>query len=208
VAIAFDAAASRDFGATLTWTHTCAASATLLYVGVRDDTGDAGLSVTYNSVAMTLVNTVVSDGVHTYKLFRLLSPSSGANTVSVTTSAGNIGGVSSSYISTHATPQDVNGTSGPTSAATISLALTATGSNEWAVLFVADRSGSAPTANANLAIRATPSAATSMAIGDSNGNTMTAGVSFTMTANIGGTTGVTIGEAFKPPLLPSMLAVF
>lgn len=205
--ISFDAAATLNFGATFTFTHTCAATATVLYVGIRDDA--AGVSaVTYNSVAMTLVASKVASGAATYYLYRLVAPSSGAQTVSITTTSPNVGAVSASYIATRQLlPQDTFTTVGPLSTATISASLTATTANEWAVFLVADQSGTQPSANTNLIVRANANAATSMAMMDSNANTMTVGASFTMTANIGATNGVVVTEDFRP-IVPSMLAVF
>lgn len=205
-AITFDAGASRDFAAGTTWTHTCAADATMLYVGVRDDTG-AVSGITYNGVAMTLVASIVSDGAHTYYLYRLVNPSSGSNTVSVS-GPGTVGGVSASYKGVRkSSPNDVNGTTGPTSSTPLSKALTGTRSGNWQIYFVADRSGTQPTANSNTLVRALPSAATSMGLFDSNGTTITPGSAFTQSVNEGASTAVGIAEQFSA-VVPSMLAVF
>lgn len=205
--ISFDAGASRDIFAGTTWTHTCASDATILYVGVRDDAGPVS-GASYNSVAMTQVGVIVSDAAHNYQLFRLHNPSSGAQTVSISGGSGTVGGVSASYKGTRrANANDVNGTVGPTSSTPLSKALTGTRSGNWQVYFVADRSGTQPSANSNTLVRALPSAATSMGLFDSNGTTITGGSAFTQTVNEGASTAVGIAEQFSPDV-PSMLMVF
>lgn len=112
MAVAFDAVGPSSAGAgqttasPLTWSHTCGASATLLLVGVAvgGTTGANTVTATYNGVSMTAVDTQASnnntDGF--VKLFKLVSPATGANTVSISASIINasnpIEGGSQSYI--------------------------------------------------------------------------------------------------------------
>ena len=100
MALAFDAVGPGSSGASggsspLTWSHTCTGSDLLLLAGVvvdhAPDTSDT-VSVTYAGTAMTSLGRVHSGGAGQsfgfVEVFRLIAPAAGANTVSVTFSAG------------------------------------------------------------------------------------------------------------------------
>lgn len=95
MAVVFDAVGPDSAGAsgsgsttTLSWSHTCDASASLLVVGItvgRFSTPPSITSVTYNGVAMTsLDKQVVDSGLGYVQLYYLLDPDPGTNTVLVT----------------------------------------------------------------------------------------------------------------------------
>ena len=176
-AIAFDAAATLNYGGGTTFSHTCAAGATLLIVQTRCDAASV-TAVTYNAVAMTQIATVNNGG--TYQLWYLVNPTSGANTIAIT-GTGNVGGCSTSYKGTATTgvPDAFN-----SNAASLTLSVTSIADRCWAVFAAEDRSGALPAASTNFTIRASPSAATSMVLGDSNQVITPPGV-FTMVATGG-----------------------
>jgi hypothetical protein len=103
VAVAFDAVgpaggAGAASGSPISWTHICAASATLLLVGVSYDDftfSTVTLSATYNGVAMTSLGAVNSNNntAGFIQLFALASPSTGSNTVTVTRTSGSVAGM-------------------------------------------------------------------------------------------------------------------
>lgn len=96
--IAFDAAAARAYGSTLTWSHTCAGGAdSILLVVVRDDTAVNNTAVTYNGVAMSLLTEVFITPGFRYTVWALANPAAGAHNVAVTGPA-NIAGCSASYL--------------------------------------------------------------------------------------------------------------
>jgi hypothetical protein len=101
--VVFDAVGPSSAGAgaagqtsPLTWSHTCSGTDRLLLVGVSDggtNVDTQTVSATYNGVAMSLLGSVLSNGAVSGKarLFGLLAPDTGTNTVSVTFSGGTPG---------------------------------------------------------------------------------------------------------------------
>jgi len=96
MAVAFDAlgpassapATDTSGTGTISWTHTCGASASYLLVAVTvDNGGTSSFSCTYNSIAMTLLQQVVSgdngESGGFISLFGLANPSTGPNTVQI-----------------------------------------------------------------------------------------------------------------------------
>lgn len=183
--ISFDTGGNVAYGAGSTIPGlTCAVGATILFVMVRADSAPV-TAVTYNSVAMTQLATIVSTG--NYYLFYLVNPSSGSHTVSIT-SASSVGASALSYKGTSVTGIPDALTTNTSAASSISTALTTVADQSWAIYFVADRSGTDPTAGAHSTLRAAPGAGTSMATFDSN-LAVTPPGSFTMTAGITAATG-------------------
>jgi len=79
-------------GSTFSWSHTVSAGSDgCLVVIILSPAGPTTSTVTYNGTSMTKVATYSTSGVATgeWTVWRLLSPSTGANTVAVTLSAGN-----------------------------------------------------------------------------------------------------------------------
>lgn len=161
MAVTFDAGSSSgttNAGTSpLTWTHTCGASATALYIGVAvgqsgtsDSTVASGVSATYNGVSMTAVtagqssgNTGLTGTSGFIKVFKLASPATGANTVSVsfgTLSSGAVDGTGISVqgaVGGEGTP--VTGFAQGVTTMTATVASTSTGN--LCLAFLADGSG-------------------------------------------------------------------
>ena len=100
MAIAFDAASggATTAASSLTFAHTCTGSDLILFVGAFNGTNNV-TGVTYNGVAMTLVDTAVAQAGVNYKLFYLINPATGANNVVISTDVASnvLRGVSTSY---------------------------------------------------------------------------------------------------------------
>lgn len=163
-AATFDAAATLAYGATTTFTHVCGVGASVLWVFLRADTA-AVTGVTYNGVAMTLATSVTATG--NYYLFYLINPAAGSHTVSIAVSGSSVGGGSASYTGTNTTgiPDATN--TGATSGTTLTTAVTTVADNCLAVVGVADRSGTNPTASTNATSRAVPGGGASMTLFES-----------------------------------------
>lgn len=88
MAVAADAVstASGNGVTSISWSHTCTGTDRALFVGMSHSGTITG--VTYNGVAMTLVNEAVpGDGAYKAAWWKLSNPASGANTVVVSFSA-------------------------------------------------------------------------------------------------------------------------
>lgn len=139
MAIAFDASSGSATNGTTSKTvsHTCSASATALFVSVVGDTAaDRITGVTYNGVAMTLVNNVAPSTRWIY-LFYLASPSSGANNIVASASASvYVGVAAASYTGTSITTQpEANNTNFSVGAATsLGTSVTVATANAWLVM--------------------------------------------------------------------------
>jgi hypothetical protein len=144
MAIAFDAATDGGFGGPpLTFSHTCTGSDRLLFVGFVWDPGpDDVVSVTYNSVAMTLVAKILTGGLNRY-LYRLIAPATGANNVVITTTGGHtIFGGAASYTGADQTSQPAGTTNNSASGATSLLtSVTTTVDQAWTMLFEGSYNG-------------------------------------------------------------------
>lgn len=99
------AGGNANFGTAASWSHTCSASATGLFVGVsaaQAQNQAHTTSVKYNGVAMSSITSGVnalSGNTCEGSLWYLANPTSGANTVSVTLSdSAHIAGLSASVI--------------------------------------------------------------------------------------------------------------
>jgi len=90
MAIAFDASTQGSTGGSPhSYSHTCTGTDRILYVHIFLVGGARTISaISYNSVAMTLVDSRINAGADsTAFLYRLVNPDSGSNTVSITFSA-------------------------------------------------------------------------------------------------------------------------
>lgn len=192
--IAFDATANLTYASGTTFSHTCGAAATVLWVWTRCDAG-AVTGVTFNSVAMTVVTSVTSVGV--YQLWHLENPASGAHTIAVS-GPGSVGAMSASYTGAVTTGVPDNSTTNTSAASTIVTTITPVSDKTWAIYGVADRSGVAPTAGTNSTGR-NGDATTSMSLFDSN-TPITPPAAFSMTANCTGSPNpaVAILASFTP----------
>ncbi len=98
-AIAYDTSGSNTFSASpRTWSHTCTGSNLKLFITPNSTAGATPSAVTYNSIAYTAQVQTLQTVANAYdmSMFYKDSPSTGANTVSVTC-ASNVGGGSFSY---------------------------------------------------------------------------------------------------------------
>lgn len=90
MAVAFDTSTRSGTGASGTgfsWSHTCTGADRLLVVHVtKDGAADQVTGVTYNSVAMTQLTTFTFSSSRIY-MYYLYAPATGANNISVSTSA-------------------------------------------------------------------------------------------------------------------------
>ena len=143
MAIAYDA--STDGGdnggstTSLTYAHTCTGSDGLLTVAISGDTiggADDISSVTYNSVGMTLITKITATiGRYAY-LYRLFSPSTGANNIVITCSSSHyILSVCSSYAGVSGAGVDASTTNtAPALSASITTSLTTVADNCWVIM--------------------------------------------------------------------------
>jgi len=191
MAIAFDAV--TDGGAVgaapKTWSHTCAAGASLVVLVYTNNSTDDVNTVTYNGVAMTRIVGVSSAAIYSMSAWYLQSPASGANTVSVS-SASSLSGRSLSYTGVAGGVDSFN--SGlDTTPATITASLTTVAANCWQVSMCAN-DGSVPTASTGWTARAGTTGA--VLAGDSNGALSAGANSMNCTTSSGANaTWVTVG---------------
>ena len=91
MAIALDVGTSggnNGGGTSHTYSHTCTGSNLILFVGVStNSSSDLITGVTYNSVAMTLVDKQAGTSTNYSYLFYLINPATGANNVVVSASS-------------------------------------------------------------------------------------------------------------------------
>jgi hypothetical protein len=138
MAIAFGAVSTvaTASGTSLTYSHTVTGSNNIILVGVwivNTDT-DTVTGVTYNGVAMTRMNTITCTVPSSQRgyLYYLLSPSTGANNVVVSSSSADIQSRAISY--TGVTSVGANGTFTPNaSTTTAAISVTTTANNSWLV---------------------------------------------------------------------------
>src|SRR5258707_496087 len=90
-AISFDANASATGVGNISWTHTCASNATVLVVGVNNNGGSTS-AVSYNSISLIRIDVVsYHSATGEASLWYLVSPTSGSNSVNLTTTGGSAG---------------------------------------------------------------------------------------------------------------------
>lgn len=137
MAIAFDA--STTMSNTSSFSHTCTGTDRLLVVQIRTQIsggGDCVTGVTYNSVAMTRINTIRSETNNERGyLYQLVAPATGANTVTITTSGGPsvVAGATSYTGVAQSSPIDTSGSLSQGSGTSISVSVTTTVDNDWLV---------------------------------------------------------------------------
>lgn len=204
MAIALDAARNMasGSGSSLTYAHTCTGDDRILFVFVEtaEPTTDYVTSVTYNSVAMTRINTVTftNGGSARVYLYYLIAPSTGSNNVVITSSSSIalIRGNAVSYTGASQTgqPDGNNTASGSGSSGTI--AITTTADNCWMVFGQANNAAE-PTAGSNATRRGT-SGGGGFGYFDSNG-AITPAALFTMGWAVGGGNGFGVCAASFSP---------
>lgn len=140
MALAFDvnSGSSTGAGTSLTWSHTTTGSNLVLVVGIltADNNTDFITGVTYNSVALTRINTAITNNNRRNYLYILGNASSGANNIVISASGStSIYASACSYTGGASSPLDANNT-GTTSGTSLTTSLTTVADNCWLVGFV------------------------------------------------------------------------
>jgi hypothetical protein len=180
MAIAYDNSVSGGEDVS-SWSHTCSGSDRCLIVAVAARSSNV-TGVTYGGVAMTLINSEASAFFDT-KMFLLLSPATGSNTVSISGVTGTFYGGSVSYTGVKSGQPDSEN-SGQASSSSVSVSTNISASNCWLVAAGANALGSS--INAGRTSRATGtfySGNNVFCLEDSNGTVSTGSVSTTFTGN-------------------------
>jgi hypothetical protein len=166
-----------------------------MLVFVRDD-GTAVTSVTNSNGAMTAIDSPLSIGGFGYYAYYYKNPTvSFTHTITINTGSASASGCGVCYADVNLVAFPAAHTAG-TGGASSSITL-AQGS--WSVFFVADRSGTPPSANTNVTVLEQPGGGASMTLFDSNG--AQAAGSFTQTANVIATPGYFQIEIPTGPIL-------
>lgn len=161
-------------GTSHTFSHTCTGSDLILFVGVMGDvTTDRITGVTYNGVAMTLIDKILEgdDFPRWAYLYYLIAPATGAHNVVISASASiALGGSASSYTGASQTGQpdasNKNSGSNVASGVDYTTSVTTIADNCWTVMFTKNDSGTA-TASTGSTLRT--SNASGLSMWDSNG---------------------------------------
>lgn len=179
MAIAYDtstAGGNNGGGTSHTYAHTCTGSDLILFVAVATNQSDDLISgVTYNSVAMTLVDKQQGTSTNYSYLYYLLNPATGEHNVVISaTGTCTIYSDSASYTGAKQTGQPDSKGKGTATGATLALSTTVVGAGCWLVASGCDFDGLA--AGTGLTLRQTSGAD---AIGDSNAEVGTGSQSMT-----------------------------
>jgi len=151
MAIARDASSlvENGNGTAVSLSHTCASGAVLV-VGVRINTPSiTPTSVTYNGVAMTLLNSS-NDGGSTFMqhTYFLGNPTSGANNITVNVAVSQTISINGQSYTGAATTVDSNAQATGNST-TASSAVTIVNNNSWSVMFVSNANGGTSSSSTN-----------------------------------------------------------
>lgn len=184
--IAFDAGGGAggtvNPGTSISWNHTCSGTDRLLLVTIEVNNTDDLTAVTYNSVAMTRILTVLGTAERLFYYY-LKNPASGTNTVSVTkTASEQMAGNSASYTGVLQTGGTDATSSGSGTSTTFTGTLTTVADNCWTTMGHRWQAGS-ETAGAGTTIRTsgsvqvddansvkTPAGSSSLIINGANSN--------------------------------------
>jgi hypothetical protein len=134
MAISFDATSgTTGSGTTVTYSHTCSGTNTILFVAACSYTADRITGITYNGVSMTFINKT-SRSTAFISLYYLINPSTGANNVVVSSSPSDtIHSISVSYAGVKQSAQPDNNTTTSAGTQTVATTLTTVASNTWSV---------------------------------------------------------------------------
>lgn len=212
MAIAFDIASDGGLvnpGTSLTWSHTCTGSDLILFAGCFGQTGsDVITGITYNGVAMTLVDKILEGGAsgrYTY-LFYLLNPATGAHDVVISASGSTaISGLAASYTGVKQSGQPdasaKNSAAGLAGNTDYTTSVTTIADNCWTVLFAKNNSG-APTASAGSTER--EDNGNGIGIYDSNGVITPAGARSMLVKTAGVADWGSVMASFAPAVTTSV----
>lgn len=200
MAIAFDAATQGGFtsGTTHTFSHTCTGTDRILFVhSFHNDSTDRQTGVTYNGVAMTLVNKATPASTRYTYLWYLINPATGANNVVITAGSSTaIGGNAVSYTGADQTTQPDASSITTDSLATKVSSITTVADNCWSVLAHIGN-GTNPTASTNSTLRAGNATYSDGDLFDNNGVITPAG-SYSMTLTAGAVPSSRLMASIKP----------
>lgn len=137
MAIAFDASSSGGPGPSspVSWSHTCTGSDLVLIVAIAQFTGSAILTgVTYNGVSMTAVaNKLLPGSGGRVSVYRLFSPATGANTITVSFSGGDINTYTGAISLTGVSSTGQVSSTGSASSSALSTSNTPSADNGWII---------------------------------------------------------------------------
>lgn len=169
MAIAFDASSGQDVASTngLSFSHTCTGSNGMLLVSVYNASTTV-TSVTYNSVAMTLIDSSGTSNANV-QLYYLIAPTTGANTLVVSSSGGGVLGASSaSYTGVKQSAQPDNSVRQSSGTSPNTTTLTTVADNCWTVLGAVDQDGSLAASTGSTARDTRQAGSVRLGIFDSN----------------------------------------
>jgi hypothetical protein len=166
-------------GTSHTYAHTCTGSNLILFVSVATNSASDLISgVTYNSVAMTLVDKQQGTSTNYSYLFYLINPATGANNVVVSASSScAIYSDAVSYTGAKQSAQPDSSGKGTSTGATLALSTTVVAANCWLVASGCDFDGVYDTGGL-ITLRGRSGAS---GIGDSDGVVATGSQSLTWT---------------------------
>ena len=178
MAIAFDASnqGARNVSATgsITWNHTCTGANLILLVGVTC-TGDNVTGVTYNGVAMTLIDKTASVAGDFNYLYALQAPATGSNAVVVSlTGTHFLAALSASYTGVNqSVTLDSHTPANTTTATPWSMSTTVVAANCWLVSYNEFTNSSTTTAGSGTTQRQIGNTGQDRNLFDSNGTVST-----------------------------------
>jgi hypothetical protein len=191
VSIALDSTSSAGNTGinSLSWPHTCSGTNRILFVALNLNNTAVGItSVTYNGVSMTNIDNITSGSSIRTLLYYLINPTSGTNTVAMTTNNGNIviEGVAASYTGASQFSQpDASAQAGNTNTVNISVV----NSNCWIIGACGDTAGGGVTyiAGSGFTLRQQPRfGGIGLGLQDSNGIVTSGSNTVAMTTSAGG----------------------
>ena len=185
MAIAFDAFTDGNYtnsATTHTFSHTCTGSDRILFVtGFTNTSSDYITGITYNGVAMTLVNKLAAAASRYAYIFYLVAPATGANNVVLTASSSSaLGGNASSYTGASQTGQPDASSSQTIGASPVNNSVTTVADNCWSILTQLNNQLTPSVASTNSTLRGGNTTFTDAQIFDNNTAITPAG-SYTMT---------------------------
>jgi hypothetical protein len=200
MAIAFVSKTAFTFttSSTISYSQDCT-GANILFVGVTTG-GTTISSITYAGVAMTQSGSSSGTAGVTNRLYYLVSPATGSNTVSITqSSGGNIVSCSICYSGASTTGQpDATSVGGPTTTTSYSQSVTSVADNCFAILYGDANGGLTLTGGSNTTVRNQPEVSfTGAFLIDSTALKTPAGT-FTLAATSSSQTFAGCMASFKP----------
>lgn len=178
MAIAIDASTDSggSVGTSITWSHTCTGSNLILWVGITENTSDTDTGITYNSVAMTLVDKIAVPSERWVYLYYLLNPATGAHSITANNSVSTFMrgfGVSYTGVRQSGVP-DAKNTNSASSVSSLTTSVTTVADNCWTILVGKNSTADAVTAGTGSHLIKT-STSQGIAIFDSNADITPAG---------------------------------